>query len=131
MGRKAFENSSLQKLVFHFVAYVGSTSGVGQTLSQCLAQFRHLRNNSIPGLQRVLVLAGTRGQAHEEGLALYSRACQIWAENFGAPRRPKRGHIEWATTGAESLQPTGGSRSPATDMALASLPAHREVTAWI
>ena len=76
------------------------------------------------------MLAGARGQAHEEDLALYARARQIWAENFGAPRRLKRGHIEWATKGTESLQPAGGSRSPATDMALASLPAHREVTAW-
>ena len=62
-GKKACANSSLQKLLFRFVEYVGSTSGVEQTFSQCLAQFRHLRNYSVPGLQRVLALAGTRGQA--------------------------------------------------------------------
>ena len=74
MGKTALENSSLRKLLIRFVAYAGSTSGVEQTRSQCLAQFRHLRNYSVPGLQRVLALAGTRGQAHEEDMALYSRA---------------------------------------------------------
>jgi len=78
VGKKALENSSLQRLLTRCVACVGSTSGVEQTFSQCLAQFRHLRSYSMPGLQRVLVLAGTRGQAHEEDLALYARARQIW-----------------------------------------------------
>jgi hypothetical protein len=87
VGKKACDKSSLQKLLFRFVAYIGSSSGVEQTFSQCMAQFRHLRNFSIPGVQRVLVLAGTRGQSLEEDLALYTRARQIWAENFGVPRR--------------------------------------------
>jgi len=87
MGKKAWNNSELRKLLFRYVAYVGSSSGVEQTFSQCLAQFRHLRNFSIPGVQRILVLAGTRGQPHSEDLALYARARLIWAENFGAPRR--------------------------------------------
>ena len=78
VGKKACENSSLRKLLFRFAAYVGSTSGVEQTFSQCLAQFRHLRKYSVLGMQRVLVLAGTRGRAHEEGLAVYARARQIW-----------------------------------------------------
>ena len=76
MGKKACVSSSLQKLLFLFVACIGSTSGVEQT--QRLAQFRHLRSFSMLGVQRVLVLASSRGQAHEEDLALYSRARQIW-----------------------------------------------------
>ena len=64
VGKKACGNSSLQKHLFRFVAHVGSTSGAEQTFSQCLAQFRHLRNYSVLGMQRGLVLAGTRGQAH-------------------------------------------------------------------
>jgi len=129
VGKKALENSSLQRLLTRFVAYVGSTSGVEQTFSQCLAQFRHLRNYSMPGLQRVLVLAGTRGQAHEEDLALYSRARQIWAENFGAPRRPKRGHIFSAKhlrrlTELKVRSQTEAAARRRRTMALASLPAH-------
>ena len=51
VGKKACDNSSLQKLLFRFVAHAGSTSGVEQTRSQCLAQFRHLRNYSVLGMQ--------------------------------------------------------------------------------
>jgi hypothetical protein len=87
---KAPKTSSLLQLLFRFVAYIGSSSGVEQTFSHCVAQFRHLRNFDMDGVQRVLVLAATRNQTHEEDLALYSRARQIWAENFGAPRRRKR-----------------------------------------
>ena len=36
VGKKALENSSLRRPLTRF-----STSGVEQTLSQCLAQFRH------------------------------------------------------------------------------------------
>ena len=129
VGKNACENSSLRKLLIRFVAYAGSTSGVEQTFSQCLAQFRHLRNYSVPGLQRVLVLAGTRGQAREEDLALYSRARQIWAENFGAPRRPKRGHIFSAKHLRRLAELKVRSQTEAAarrrrTMALASLPAH-------
>ena len=90
---KAGDKSGLKKLLFRFVAYIGSSSGVEQTFSQCMAQFRHLRNFGMLGVQRVLVLANTRGQSQEEDLALFSRARQIWADNFGAPRHQRRGHI--------------------------------------
>jgi len=42
------------------------------------------------GLQRVLVLAGTRGQPEDADLALYSRARLIWEENFAQPRTPTK-----------------------------------------
>jgi len=87
VGKKACEKSSLLKLLHRFVAYIGSASKVERTFSQCMAQFRHLRNFGILGVQRTLVLAGTRGQSLEEDLALYARARQIWAENFGVPRQ--------------------------------------------
>jgi len=93
VGKNAWRESVLRELLFRFVAYIGSSSGVEQTFSQCMAQFRHLRNFKTRGVQRVLVLAGTRGQPQEEDLALLSRARQIWAENFGAPRRRGQFHI--------------------------------------
>ena len=72
-----------------FVAYVGSSSAVEQTFSQCRSQFGHLRNLSVLGIQRVLVLAGTKSQSQEADESLYARARLIWAENFAAPRLPK------------------------------------------
>jgi hypothetical protein len=84
--KRSFPASNLQPVLSRFVAYVGSSSGVEQTFSQCLAQFRHLRNFKGLGLQRILVLAGTRGQPEDADLALYSRARLIWEENFSAPR---------------------------------------------
>jgi hypothetical protein len=86
----SFPSSNLRQVLSRFVAYVGSSSGVEQTFSQCLAQFRHLRNFKGLGLQRVLVLAGTRGQTPDADLALYARARIIWEENFDAPRGSRR-----------------------------------------
>jgi hypothetical protein len=88
--RRSFPSSNLRQVLSRFVAYVGSSSGVEQTFSQCLAQFRHLRNFKGLGIQRILVLAGTRGQPEDADLALYARARLIWEANFEAPRRPKK-----------------------------------------
>jgi hypothetical protein len=88
--KRSFPVSNLRQVLSRFVAYVGSSSGVEQTFSQCLAQFRHLRNFKGMGLQRVLVLAGTRGQPEDADLALYSRARLIWEENFSEPRAPTK-----------------------------------------
>ena len=93
MGKKACDKSSLLKLLHRFVAYIGSANKVEQTFSQCMAQFRHIRNFSILGAQRVLVIADTRGQSNEEDLALYARGRLMWAENFGVPRRPRESTI--------------------------------------
>jgi len=83
-------SSNLRQVLSRFVAYVGSSSGVEQTFSQCLSQFRHLRHFSDLGIQRILVLAGTRGQSEEADNKLYARARLIWADNFTAPRRPNK-----------------------------------------
>jgi hypothetical protein len=93
VGKKACEKSSLLKLLHRFVAYIGSASKVEQTFSQCMAQFRHIRNFSILGAQRVLVIADTRGQSNEEDLALCSGGRLMWAENCGIPRRPRESTI--------------------------------------
>ena len=85
----------LRPILFRLAAYIGSSSGVEQGFSQCLAQFRHLRNFNTLGVQRTLVLAGTRG---EEDQALYSQARQIWAQHFSAPRRQRKFTIVSART---------------------------------
>ena len=85
-----FPSTNLRQVLSRFVAYVGSSSGVEQTFSQVLAQFRHLRNFTAMGIQRVLVLAGTRGQPEEADLRLYSAARLLWEHNFDAPRRKRR-----------------------------------------
>ena len=60
---KHFPSSNLRQVLSRFVAYVGSSSGVEQTFSQCLSQFRHLRQYSDLGMQWILVLAGARWQS--------------------------------------------------------------------
>jgi hypothetical protein len=77
----------LKPILIRFVAYIGSSSGVEQTFSQCMSQFGHLRNYSVLGIERILVLASTRGQSSDQDMELYSSARPIWHENFGAPRR--------------------------------------------
>ena len=88
--KQLLPSEKLHHVLSRFVSYVGSTSGVEQTFSQCLTQFRHLRNFKDPsGIQRILVLAGTRGQSLEADMALVAQARLIWAKNFEAPRQRK------------------------------------------
>jgi hypothetical protein len=77
---KHFPSSNLRQVLSRFVAYVGSSSGVEQTFSQCLSQFRHRRHFSDLGIQRIVVLAGTQGQSEEADNKLHARARLIWAE---------------------------------------------------
>jgi hypothetical protein len=67
-------------MLSRFVAYVGLSNGAEQTFSQRLSQFRHLRNFSVPGIQRIVVLAGTQGQSQEADNKLYARARLICAD---------------------------------------------------
>ena len=88
--KRGFPVSNLRRVLSRFVADVGSSSGVEQTFSQGLAQFRHLRHFKGMWLRRALVLEGTRGQPEDADLALYSRARLIWEENFSEPRAPTK-----------------------------------------
>ena len=69
-------------MLSRFVAYVGSPNGMEQKSGQCVSQFRHLRNFKVMGMQRILVLANTRGQPQEADHVLYSRVRLIWATNL-------------------------------------------------
>ena len=105
----------LRPILFRLAAYIGSSSGVKQAFSQRLAQFRRLRNFNTLGVQRTLVLAGTRG---EEDQALYSQARQIWAQHCSAPRRQRK----FTIVSARTLRPASSRETPRQQPAVAGPP---------
>ena len=88
--RRDIPCTHLLQVLARYSAYAGSSSGVEQQFSQCLALFRHLRNGSPMALQRILVLHGAQKLPWKEKCQLVAKARVIWAEYFGAPRRSRQ-----------------------------------------
>ena len=80
----------LMQVLARYSAYAGSSSGVEQQFSLCLALFRHLRNGLPRALERILVLHGSKTLTFPERCKLAARARIIWAECFGTPRNSRQ-----------------------------------------
>ena len=119
--RKDFPCKHLCQVLARYTAYAAATSGVEQQFSQYVALFHHLRNFSAFGIQRILVLAGSRGQTTEEDLDLCVRARHIWVDNFGAPRKKRTFTIQRLKT----LQKRASKRATADSEAARSRRFHK------
>jgi hypothetical protein len=117
VGKKACDKSSLLKLLHRFVAYIGSASKVEQTFSQCMAQFRHIRNfSSLGGTEG----AGDRGHPRpieRGGLGIVLRGSpdvggELRRSSAAEGEHHLRPESPAANVAEESPRPNGGNRPP-------------------